>query len=180
MKTFIINGSTNPRGDTAALLDAYLSAYDGEVRVISRKNRITPCLDCRRCKSLAGCAIEDEMTAALGYIAECDCVVIASPVWFGSLSGTTLDIASRLQTLFAARRFRGETPAAKPKRGVLLLARGGSGGDEGAVRAAKMIFSCVGVDPARISIVRSESTDITPAQLDAAALAAARAAAAAK
>ena len=180
MKTFIINGTTNPHGDTAALLDAFKSKLSGETRELSRADNVTPCLDCRRCKSVGGCVIDDEMTAALDYIAECDCVVIASPVWFASLSGPTLDIASRIQTLFAARRFRGETPPTAAKRGVLLLASGSSGGEESAIRSAKIILRYMGVDPDCITVVRSSATDSLPARQDEAVLVAARAAAAAK
>ena len=106
-----------------------------------------------------------------------------APTRVADHAAATLAAASAEQPLGALpshSQAAAEPPAAATKRGVLLLARGGSGSDEGAVRAAKMIFSCVGVDPARISIVCSASTDTTPAASDCAALAAARAAGAFK
>lgn len=177
MKTFIINGATNPRGDVAALLAAYTSAASGEILTVGADSGISPCVDCRRCLRESGCAIQDKMSDCYGYIADCDRVVIASPVWFGSLSGPALNIASRIQTLFCGERFRGEKQCARDRRGVLILAGGRAGSEEGAIRSARLIFRYMGVEPERITVVRSMATDSIPAAQDGEALDAARRAA---
>jgi multimeric flavodoxin WrbA len=55
------------------------------------------------------------------YINECDNIVIASPIWFSSLSGPLLNLASRIQTFFAANCFRKEAIEAKQKNGVIII-----------------------------------------------------------
>ena len=117
------------------------------------------------------------MTECYDYIAECDLIVIASPVWFESLSGPTLDIASRVQTLFAASHFRGETPSGRARRGVVLLACGRPGGEVAARRSAELMLRMMGVRSEDITFVVSSSTDTLPAASDARALDAARRAA---
>ena len=49
MKTLIINGSPKKNGDTAALIDELLRHLEGEVRIISGDDSISPCIDCRFC-----------------------------------------------------------------------------------------------------------------------------------
>ncbi|MDO4741083.1 MAG: flavodoxin family protein, partial [Eubacteriales bacterium] len=120
MKTLVINGATRPDGDTQALLDAFLQELSGETMIVSRKDAISPCIDCRRCWTQPGCAINDDMQSVYRFHEQCDNIVIASPIWYSSLSGPALNILSRMQSLFAARFRRGERRAAE-KNGVLIL-----------------------------------------------------------
>ena len=49
MKTLIVNGSPKENGDTEALVRELASHLDGEIRIVSHRNRIAPCADCRYC-----------------------------------------------------------------------------------------------------------------------------------
>ena len=122
MKTLIINGSPRKNGDTAALIDELTQHLSGEVRIISCYDNISPCLDCRFCWKNEGCAVKDDMQEIYEYLTDCDNVVLASPVWFSSLSGPALNLASRFQTYFSARRFRNVQIERTPKKGLILLA----------------------------------------------------------
>ena len=140
MKTLVIIGSTRRGGDTDVLLSALLSELPGEVRILSASDGIEPCRDCRFCWSQEGCVIRDGMAETMEWLRACDAVVVASPIWFASLSGPLLNIVSRMQTLFAARRFRGETVEMCPKRGAILLCGAQKKTAEAPRRAAEIIL----------------------------------------
>lgn len=165
MKTLILFGSPRKNGDTAALTDMLCRSLAGQQLLVRAYSDISPCTDCRACRSHPGCVIKDSMSEVYDYIPDCDNIVIASPVYFAELTGRLLDVASRLQTLFSARRYRGEIPAIRPKRGGVILAGGGSGGADRAFETAKLILrqlNCRDVfDP-----VCSPNTDTVPAASD--------------
>lgn len=177
MKTLIINGSPKKNGDTQALIDAFVSGLSGEYRIVSRGDGISPCVDCRYCWKHDGCAVKDAMQAVYDYLADCDAVVLASPVWFSSLSGPALDIGSRFQTYFARKFFRHLPSPLKPKRGVILLVGGQPGTEVGPIANAKTVLGLANIAKDDITVVTSMDTDHIPAALDTAALKAARSAA---
>lgn len=177
MKTLIINGSPKKNGDTQALIDAFVSGLSGEYCVISNDDDISPCIDCRYCWKHDGCAVKDAMQAVYDYLADCDAVVLASPVWFSSLSGPALDIGSRFQTYFARKFFRHLSSPLKPKRGVILLVGGQPGTEVGPIANAKTILGLANIAKDDMVVVTSMDTDRIPAIQDTAALKAARSAA---
>lgn len=129
-KTLIFNGSPRLRGDTMTLINALIPKIEGECRVVNTCNRkIAPCIDCRYCWEHAGCAFVDDMQNVYKYIEECDNIIIASPIYFGELTGQLLSVGSRLQTYFCARYFRNEIPIEKPKKGGVILVSGGDAND---------------------------------------------------
>ena len=177
MKTLIINGSPKKNGDTQALIDAFVSGLSGEYCVISNDDDISPCIDCRYCWKHDGCAVKDAMQAVYDYLADCDAVVLASPVWFSSLSGPALDIGSRFQTYFARKFFRHLPSPLKPKRGVILLVGGQPGTEVHPIANAKTILGLANIAKDDITVITSMNTDHIPAAQDTAALEAAKAAA---
>jgi len=171
MKTLIFFGSPKQDGDTAALVQEFTAHLDGEIKVISNADDIAPCTDCRYCWHKPGCSIADEMQGMYPYIEACDNVVIASPIWFSSLSGPALNLASRLQTLFAARRFRKDPVKMKEKNGVIILVGGQPGTEIGPTQAALTILKLMNVCRPDAEKIYSLNTDRVPAGKDAAALA---------
>lgn len=169
MKTLIWNGSPRPHGDTAALLQALQKGLEGEVRQVDAyRSDIRPCVDCRYCREHAGCCVQDGMQALYPYILDCDNVVIASPIYFSELTGPLLSLASRLQTFFSARYFRGEQPIVKQKRGAVLLCGGGDGAPDRAFATAETLLHQMRAVP--LARLLSHDTDRLPAAADAEAL----------
>lgn len=166
MKTLIINGSPRREGDTAhmaALLQKYLK---GEIETVYLfEEKIAPCIDCRFCRKERGCALGDDFDALAQMIQMADAVVIASPIWFGSLPGPFLSAMSRLQSYFCARTFRGEGAVFWKKKGAILLSGGGSGGAEGALRTAGILLREMGVE-GEIPKVMSLDTDQLSVTMD--------------
>lgn len=165
MKTLIINGSPKKNGDTTALIDEFVKNIKGEVRIISCYSQISPCIDCRFCWSHKGCSIKDEMQEIYHYIEECDNVVLASPIWYSSLSGPLLNIASRLQTIYAGRRFRHER-IEPTKNGVLILVGGEKGTEMNPEKNALTIMKNMYVRRPIVATIYSLDTDNIPAKED--------------
>ncbi|MBE6613084.1 MAG: flavodoxin family protein [Ruminococcaceae bacterium] len=175
MKTLILNGSTRTDGDTAALLNAFLEKLEGEVKMVTQDWDITPCQDCRWCEHNSGCCINDRMQEVYRYLDECDNVVVASPVWFSSLSGVALNIASRLQTRYKSHIRDGQP--LPDKNGVIFLVGARPSTDTVVEKSAKLILRYMNVRRPIIGIIRSMNTDRVPAAEDEAALREARLAA---
>lgn len=174
MKTLIINGSPRKNGDTTALIDELMRHLEGEVKVISCYDNISPCIDCRYCWENDGCALQDDMQAVYEYLTDCDNIVLASPIWFSSLSGPALNLGSRFQRYFTARFFRKQPSPLKPKKGLLLFVGGEPGTEEIPARNAITILRNANVIKSEISIVSSMLTDKLPARNDEKALEAIR------
>ena len=93
-----IDGSHRPGSNSRALLEAALKAARDkgcEYGIISLYDKkIEPCKECS-----AGCGerciISDDATIILRKIAESDAVIIASPVFFGSVSGLLKNLFDR-------------------------------------------------------------------------------------
>jgi len=166
MQTLILNGSTRKNGDTEALLHAFVSRLNGEVMVVSSGNDISPCVDCRYCWENLGCAIKDEMQAVYQFLETCDTIVFASPIWFSSLSGPLLNLASRMQAVFAASRFQNKKLLGKEKKGVILLVGAQPETKEVPTQMALSIMKYFNVQRASVSIVYSLDTNHLPASQD--------------
>ncbi|MDR1797131.1 MAG: flavodoxin family protein [Clostridiales Family XIII bacterium] len=170
MKTLIIGGSPRKAGDTAALIGILRGQLPGEVAELSAYySDISPCLDCRACRGTPGCVIRDDMD--LIYADDFDAVVVASPIYFGNVTGPVLSLASRFQYTHSAREYLRAPVSYKPKRGGILLVGGGTGkGDEhGAIRAAMILMRMMNAEVRDDLIVVSRRTDVVPAAEDAAA-----------
>lgn len=144
MRTLIINGSPRKNGDTAALVAHLREHLLGEIKEIRTYDRnISPCVDCRVCRKQQGCSIEDDMQEIYSYLEVCDNVVIASPLYFTELTGSLLNVCSRLQTYFSSHYFRREEPLLSRKKGAVLMAGGGSSGCENAYKTAVCLLKCM-------------------------------------
>lgn len=170
MKTLIINGSPKKKGDTQALLTALRAHLHGEVREISLWDNIQPCNDCRHCWSHPGCSIDDAMQDVYPFLQACDNIVLASPIWFSSLSGPALSLCSRVQTFFAARFFRNEPVPIQPKRGALILVGAEAGTEAIPTQTALTIMKFMNVHRPSVETIYSLDTNRIPAAADTRAL----------
>ncbi|MBQ8783662.1 MAG: flavodoxin family protein [Clostridia bacterium] len=137
MKTLIINGSPRKDGDTVGLIELLIKQLNGEYEIVDAYySDISACRDCRYCWNYDGCSINDEMSEIYNYLVDCDNVVIASPIYFSQPTGKLLDVCSRFQTYFAAKKFRNQKASLKPKRGAVILVGGGDGNPQDAYRTA--------------------------------------------
>ena len=166
MKTLIVNGSPKKDGDTAALVNEIAKSLIGEVQTISCFEKINPCNDCRYCWKNPGCCIDDEMQKIYPYLDECDNIVLASPIWFSSLSGPLLTICSRIQTLYAASYFRGEPKKNNTKNGVIIIVGAEKGTETIPTTNALTILKFMYARQPCVATVYSLDTNNVPAEQD--------------
>lgn len=154
------------------MIEAVKAELQGEVLEFFPDPSIRPCSDCRFCREHPGCTLQDGWQALEQQIRRADRILIASPVWFGTLPGELLSMLSRLQSGFNARFFRRE-PQEKGKKGGILLTAGSTGGAEGAIQTATILLKEMGVEEL-FPPVCSLQTDRIPARQDQNALAGAK------
>ncbi|MDE5994556.1 MAG: flavodoxin family protein [Oscillospiraceae bacterium] len=124
MNVLVINGSPRKSGNTAALVDAFAeeakkAGHNVFVKQIGNMD-IRGCKNCDACRnSLNGeCAQTDDMCDIFPLMRECEVLVIASPIYYYSLTGQTHCFIERC---YAFERLP------KLKKAALLLTAGGGG-----------------------------------------------------
>ncbi len=125
MRTIILNGSARRSGFTKKMIDEFKSNATGEIDEIdcySIKN-ISPCLDCRYCWKNNRCAINDGMQDIYKKIEEADVIVLATPIYFHSVTGKMKILIDRFQ-LYWASHIRKDRDAYKEKLSVILMCGG--------------------------------------------------------
>ena len=173
-KTLIFNGSPRRNGDTVSLLRVLTEELTGEYRVVDcYRADISPCIDCRSCRRELRCVIDDGMQALYPFIRACDRIVIASPIYYGELTGKLLDVASRFQLYYSARFFRQEDPGLRPKKGGVVLVGGGDGDPKKAYATAKILLRQLNVTEV-FPLICSHGTNTLPAIEDEKAVSAVR------
>ena len=172
-RTLIVNGSPRPKGDTVALINEMKKTLEGEVIEISAfRSNIAPCIDCRGCKKTAKCVVHDDMDII--YADDYDNVVIATPVYFGTMPGQMLSLLSRFQPQHAAMFFLDIPRNIKPKKAGLILVAGSKKNEKSALRHVNCMFSMFNARGYEDYMVVSNNTDEVPACEDEQAKAAAR------
>ena len=166
MQTLVINGSPRKNGDTEALVNAFISHLNGEIKTISCCSDISPCIDCRYCWENTGCALNDGMQEVYRFLETCDNIVLASPIWFSSLSGPLLNILSRVQAIWAASYFQKKNLLPKEKKGVIILAGAQPETKDIPTRTAISIMKYLNVHRPSVSIIYSLDTNHLPASQD--------------
>ena len=169
MKTLIINGSPRPDGNTVALIRELKKHLEGEVVEVSAfYSNIAPCVDCRGCWKTAKCVVDDGMQVI--YEDDFDNVVVASPVYYGTLPGSVLSLMSRLQPWHAATYFLNEPLVQRPKKAAAILTAGGKGNQERAFHHLRALFRMLNAGGFEEHLVCSPNTDTIPASDDAQAM----------
>ena len=169
MKTLIINGSPRREGNTAALIRELKKHLGGEVVELSAfYSDIAPCVDCRGCWETAQCVVHDEMQVI--YDDDFDNVVVASPVYYGTLPGSVLSLISRLQPWHVATFFLEKPMIQRPKKCAAILTAGGKGNQERAFHHIGAMCKQLNASGFREHYACSPNTDTVPAWEDAQAM----------
>lgn len=172
-RTLIINGSPRPHGNTARLVEEMKKTLQGDVVEISAyRSKIAPCVDCRGCSTTARCVVRDDMDII--YADDFDNVVVASPVYFGTMPGPMLSLLSRFQPQHAAMFFLDIDRNISPKKAGLIMTAGSRKNEASALHHVRCLFNMVNARGYQGYEVISNNTDEVPADQDEAALAAAR------
>lgn len=92
-KILILNGSPRLKGNTAHLCDAFAKGAQGAghevVRFDLQKMKISGCIGCMKGgkDKASPCTIKDDMDKIYPHYEACDLVVLASPMYYWTISG---------------------------------------------------------------------------------------------
>jgi len=155
MRVLGILGSPCRDGNTAALLDAVLEGASQSGAEVERLNitdlDIEGCDSCGACDSTGVCEIKgDDMDTIYRKIREVDALVIASPVFFMSVSAQLKALIDRCQCFWVEKFVLERDPYKRRRRPRgLFVATAGSSKPivfESAVHVAKAFFIAISYD----------------------------------
>ncbi|NQU94707.1 MAG: flavodoxin family protein [Candidatus Omnitrophica bacterium] len=120
-----INGSPRIHGNTDTLLDKALEgakSKGAEVeKVILNTFRIMACQECEYVRDDGTCILEDDFQPVYEKIKKADAIIIASPIFFGSLSAQTKIMIDRFQCDWRYKYILNkEAHREKTKRGAFI------------------------------------------------------------
>ena len=128
MKAICIVGSPREQGSTSFLVDRVIDGMctggiEAEKHVLGSL-RIEYSDGCRSCETIRKCVIRDDMDALLDEIMGADIVILASPSYWGDVTGQMKVFIDRSLPLCNATT--GRTPVPPGKVGIAVATRAGS------------------------------------------------------
>ncbi|MFA5145982.1 MAG: flavodoxin family protein [Candidatus Omnitrophota bacterium] len=148
MKILGIGGSPRKGGNTDILLDKALegagSAGASVEKIVLNDLEFKPCQECGGCRKTGACVIRDGMCAIYDKIKEADGLILASPVFFGSLSAQMKTMIDRFQCAWI-KKYMLKIRDGKKRRGIFLSAGGYDKNDffENARQIVKVFFKTI-------------------------------------
>lgn len=107
MKVLGIMGSPRIKGNTDLLLDEALKGAESGGAVVEKiaadRLKIGPCREIYHCLEDGTCPIKDDMQGIYPEILAADAIIVASPIFFYTVSPQTLAIISRCQAIWARK-----------------------------------------------------------------------------
>ena len=152
MKVLGIMGSPRKQSNTDLLLDKALegAAQAGAEteKVLVSKLKISPCLEIYACVKDGNCPIKDDMLPLYDKLVEADHVILASPIFFYSITAQAKALVDRSQALWARKHVLGMGKDDKRERRGAFISVGATKGEklfEGAVLTVKYFFDAINV-----------------------------------
>jgi multimeric flavodoxin WrbA len=148
-KILAIYGSPRRKGNTTTLLDRAVEGALGagaEVeKVILRDLKMSPCLEIYGCKENGHCVIQDDFQKVYEKILESHGLMLASPIFFYTVSAHTKILMDRCQSLWVKKYWIDKVPYGqwKPKRRGLFISAGATKGKrlfDGPILTVKYFF----------------------------------------
>ena len=101
MKVLMLNGSPKDNGNTARVLAEMREVFERENVEVDYVHvghlAVRGCTSCGACYKVGHCVIEDDIVNDLAAkLAECDGVVLGSPVYYAAPNGTLISLLDRL------------------------------------------------------------------------------------
>jgi len=149
IKIVAIYGSPRRKGNTATLLSQVVEgAREADVHVeeiVLRDLKISPCLEIYKCKERGECAIKDDFQGLRDNMLAADGLIIASPIFFYTVSAHVKIFMDRCQSLWVRKYWVDKTPFDQKsfRRKGLFLSVGATRGKrlfDGALLTMKYFF----------------------------------------
>ncbi len=158
-----IYGSPRRRGNTATLLKhAVQGAVDAGAQVdeiILRDLKISPCLEIYACKKDGRCAIKDDFQQVVDQILLAKGLILASPIFFYTVSAHTKILMDRCQSLWVKKYWIDKVPFGQwePKRKGIFISAGATKGKklfDGALLTVRYFFDTLDTELYRSLLFR--------------------------
>ena len=122
MKVLILNGSPRACGNTAAALAEMEKIFISEgieVETVQVGNKaVRGCIACGKCRELGKCVFDDAVNEIAPKFAECDGIVVGSPVYYASANATLVALLQRLfYSAYCDKRMKVGASVAVARRG---------------------------------------------------------------
>ena len=164
MKILILQGSPRAKGNTAWMAEEFKKAAEAaghDVTLVDvAHKKIAGCLACEYChgKGNGTCVQKDDMQELYPLLADAECLVLASPIYYFTMS-------AQLQA--AIQRFYAIWKPAKVKKTALLLSSHSPNVYDGAIAEYKGIVTFCGYEDAGIVTAKhdEQKTEATRAKL---------------
>jgi multimeric flavodoxin WrbA len=150
-----IYGSPRRKGNTTALLKrAVQGASDAGAQVeeiVLRDLKMSPCLEIYGCKKTGRCLINDDFQKVYDQLAASDGLMLASPIFFYTVSAHTKILMDRCQSLWVKKYWLDKVPFGKQtfKRKGLFIAAGATKGKklfDGTLLTVKYFFDVLDME----------------------------------
>lgn len=134
MKILAVYGSPRREGNSSLLLrEAVKGAREagGEVEeIVLRDLKMSPCLEIYGCKVTGRCAINDDFQKVYDQLLACEGLMLASPIFFYTVSAHTKILMDRCQSLWVKKYWIDKVPFGKGeiKRKALFISVGATKG----------------------------------------------------
>lgn len=134
VRILAIYGSPRRKGNTTLLLQkAVEGAKEGGAEVeevVLRDLKMSPCLEIYGCKKDGRCVIKDDFQTVYDQILSCQGVMLASPIFFYTVSAHTKILMDRCQSFWVKKYWIDKTPFGRlePQRKGLFISVGATKG----------------------------------------------------
>lgn len=163
MKILVLNGSPRQNGNTSRLVNAFCKGATeagNDVQIVNVANRkIYGCIACEYCHGAGHgtCVQQDDMQELYPLIREADMLVLASPIYYYTMTGQLISVLDRTYAL---------GPWKHIKKTALILSSGAPNMYAAAITQYKGVVSWWGAKDAGIftvpGITRSHDLENTP------------------
>ena len=130
MNILVLNGSPRPNGNTAAMVAAFVegageNGHNITVVPVCQK-KIAGCLACEYCHTKGGgkCVQMDDMQEVYSVLTEAEMIVLASPIYYHSVTGQLQCAINRIYALDKPKKL---------KKAALILSSGDDNVYDGAI-----------------------------------------------
>ncbi|GLI33131.1 flavodoxin family protein [Desulforhabdus amnigena] len=162
-KILAVYGSPRRNGNTSILLkQAVQGARDAGAEVeevVLRDLKMSPCLEIYGCKKNGRCVIQDDFQGVYDRLISCDGLMLASPIFFYTVSAHTKILMDRCQSLWVKKYWIEEAVFGqrKPTRKGLFISVGATRGKrlfDGTLLTLKYFFDVLDMELSKSLLYR--------------------------
>jgi len=152
LKVLGLMGSPRVKGNTDILLDEALRGAESRgadiEKLVVDKLKISPCREYYGCLKNGDCVIRDDMDDIYPKLLEADVVIVASPMFFYSLTAQIKVLIDRCQALWARRYVLKQNPPGSGRKGAFIGVGATKGKQlfDGSKLTLKYFFEAIGVN----------------------------------